>query len=57
MKDYRNICGWFFMASPSRLHTNFWRGCGCMCGYKGFKTLCKKCINKFEYKKPEEKTE
>lgn len=57
MKDYSKFCSWFFMASPSRLHTNFWRGCGCMCGYKGFKTLCKKCTNKFEYKNPEEKTE
>ncbi len=44
MKDYRKICGWFFMAYPSRATTNCFVG-GCRFGYKGFKFLCKKCKN------------
>ena len=44
MKDYRKLCAWFFMPSPSRALSHSFVG-GCKFGYKGFQFLCKKCKN------------
>lgn len=46
-KDYFKLCRWFFTASPSRCMLNRTYGC-CKFGYKGFKSICKKCVNCIE---------
>ncbi len=46
-KDYFKPCRWIFTASPSQCMINRTYG-GCKFGYKGFKLICKKCVNCIE---------